>query len=534
MFARATARERELVVRSALGASRRRIITQLFVEALVLASVAAVAGLAAARHGIRWVLRIAQAMVLEGDPLPSWFRAELSSTTLFYAALLTVLAAVVAGVLPGLKVTRDLGRHLQRAAAGGGGFRFGGVWTVVIVCQIAVTMIFPLFILVTRSQSERELAEDLALPAHEYVSARLGMTPSGPAAAAPEDADAWRRDRFGPSVQRLEARLTEEPRITGVAFTERLPRQYHPWRQIEVDGPTAEPRDERGHRLASSTVTLDYFDVVGARVVAGRGFRPADLGEGPGAVVVNESFVRRILGGRNAVGQRVRYLASEEYRDPSQDPGPWHEIVGVVEDMGTLSGYGPQGMYHPARAGEIQPVHVVMHVRGEASTFVPVLQSVAADVDPSLRLHQLFTLDQVTLGQREFFAFWTTILVTVSGLALLLSLGGIFAVMSYTVARRTREIGIRVALGADARRIVLSIFRRPLTQVAAGIVVGGVLAALYSVAALTEYGGAVSAGGIALLLGYVAFMLGVCLLACVVPTRRALGVEPAEALSLEG
>ena len=216
------------------------------------------------------------------------------------------------------------------------------------------------------------------------------------------DADAWMRNRFAATVRELERRLDGEPRVAGVTFTERMPRQYHPWRQVEVDGPTAEPRDERGHRLGSAAVAVNYFDVMGVRIVAGRGFQPADASGGPPVVVVNESFVERILGGRNAVGHRIRYVASEEYRDPEQDPGPWHEIVGVVEDLGTRSGYGPQGMYHPAALGEVHPLQVVLHAGGDARSLAPVLQTVATSVDPGLRVDDVITLDIVTLGQRTW------------------------------------------------------------------------------------------------------------------------------------
>ena len=533
VFARASSRESELVVRSALGASRGRIVLQLFAEALVLAALAMALGLAAAQYGLAWVMRIVESVFLEGGRLPFWFRPTLSPLTIFYAGLLTVVAAGVAGVLPALKVTRALGAQLQRRSAGGGGFRFGGVWSVVIVVQIAVTMIFPVLTLATRAQREQELVEDLDFPAGEYLAGRLEMDP-GPAAAsaAPADSGAARlRARFRPVAERLEERLASDPRVRGVTFAERLPREYHGWRQVEVDGPTAPPMDERGHRLGSAAVAVDYFDVMGAEVVAGRGFRPSDVGDGPGVVVVNESFVERILGGRNAIGQRVRYLASEEFRAPDQEPGPWHEIVGVVEDLGTRSGYGYQGMYHPAAAGDVHPGRIVVHVGGDARAFAAVLQSAAVQVDPALQLHDVITLDEVTRGQRDFFAFWTAILTAGSAMALLLSLGGIFAVMSFTVSRRTREIGIRVALGASRTRVVLAIFRRPLVQVALGVATGGALLATLRVGLGDVRPSLLEAASLA---GYVMAVAAVCLLACVGPTMRALSVEPGDALRVDG
>jgi hypothetical protein len=143
MFARAATRESEIVVRTALGAGRGRIIMQLFAEALVLGGLATVLGLAAAGFGLHWVTGVVEAELLNGARLPFWFDDRLSVPTLVYTAMLMLLGAVIAGVLPALKVTRGIGNRLKQASAGGGGMRFGGVWTAVIVAQVAVTTAFP-------------------------------------------------------------------------------------------------------------------------------------------------------------------------------------------------------------------------------------------------------------------------------------------------------------------------------------------------------------------------------------------------------
>lgn len=531
MFARASSREGELVVRSALGASRSRIVVQLFFEALVLASIAGVIGLGAARYGVTWLFRVTETVFMNGARLPFWFEPGLSPTTLVYAGLLVILAAAVAGIGPGLKVTRSLRPGLQQASAGGGGFRFGGVWTVVIVLQIAVTMVFPIMTVLTRAEADRKLGDGSGLQAERYLSTRLDLERPADPELPPDSTAAWLRSNLGPTVKRLEERLRSEPRVQAVTFTERLPRESHPWRQVELDGPTAEPPDERGHRLGSSTVAVGYFDALGAAIIAGRGFRLSDVAAGQRVVVVNESFVEDVMGGRNPVGQHVRYLATEEYRSPDQDPGPWHQIVGVVEDLGTISGYGAAGMYHPADPGDMYPVHAVVHVSGDPRSFQPTFRSIAMSVDPTLTLHGLMTLDEVVRGQREFYALMSTILAVVSGMALLLSLGGIFAVMSFTVSRRTREIGIRVALGAPRLRVVGAVFHRPLTQIGLGLLTGAIL--LWPL--IAGVGGfTLDPGQVAFLLAYIALMAAICLLACISPTRRALAVEPAEALRVDG
>jgi ABC-type antimicrobial peptide transport system permease subunit len=171
--------------------------------------------------------------------------------------------------------------------------------------------------------------------------------------------------------------------------------------------------------------------------------------------------------------------------------------------------------------------------------FAPRLRAIAAAVDPALRLSELQRADQVTSGVLWVLRLWLKATLVLTGVALLLALAGIYSVLSFTVARRTREIGVRVALGSDRRRVVAAIFRRPLTQVSLGVAAGGTLigavALLASSVGLEDgrFKPTITAGQVALLVGYAAFMLGVCLLACVVPTRRALGVEPTVALRTE-
>ena len=180
---------------------------------------------------------------------------------------------------------------------------------------------------------------------------------------------------------------------------------------------------------------------------------------------------------------------------------------------------------------------MVVHVRGDPMAMVPPVRRLAATVDPTLRLSEFQRVDQVTEILLWIMKLWLRMTMLLTAIALLLSLAGIYAVMSFTVSRRTREIGIRVALGANARRVVTSIFRRPLVHVAAGVLAGAALAGLFLVFMTSCQDGrcygtddVVTAPRVALLFLYALLILGVCLLACIVPTRRALRVQPTEAL----
>ncbi len=538
MFARAAARESELVVRSALGAGRRRIVGQLFAEALVLAGVGAALGLSLARYGLRWGYHVVELEIWNG-PLPFWFRPELSISTMVYAVGLTLLGATVAGVLPALKATRGLADRLRETAAGAGGLRFGGVWTLVIVVQIALTLAFPGvgFAVAMEGRAIRDF--DMGIPSREYVTARLALRPPetdlavlepativGGASAPTDEAQAYAL-RARRTLAEFDERLRADPRVAGVAWATHAPRHYTGWHQIEVDTETRpSPYGARGHRMGSVAVDPAFFPTLGVTPVAGRDFRTADLGAEPGVVVVNEGFVDFVLGGRNAVGVNVRYVASE--RVAFEEPGPWYRIIGVVQNLGSMSGYGSAVIYHPADPRALHPAAVVVHVPGDAEAFLPALGALAFDVEPDLTVSGPVRLDRVKDSDVEFYRFWVTMLAITSGVAVVLSLGGIYSVMSFTVARRTREIGVRVALGAPRGRIVLAVFRRPLIQVSVGLLAGAVLTGVL----LMDFG-SVSAMELAVFSAYVAAMAAVCMLACVSPTRRALSVEPSEALRTE-
>jgi hypothetical protein len=175
LFARAATREGEIIVRSALGASRRRIVLQLFSEALVLAGVAAVVGLAAVSYGIRWGLRMVEGELMDGGRMPFWFYGRLSPTTILYAVLLTVLTAVVTGVIPAMRVTRDLANRLKEVTAGGGGVRFGGFWTAIIVAQVAVTVVFPSVAFFVGQDVAKIRTYDLGVDTGEFLTFELQM-----------------------------------------------------------------------------------------------------------------------------------------------------------------------------------------------------------------------------------------------------------------------------------------------------------------------------------------------------------------------
>ena len=527
LFARAASREGELVVRSALGASRRRLVAQLFAEALVLGAVAAVVGLATAHFALRsWGVEFLE---LNLGPLPFWFDVGLSPLVFLYAGGLTLLGAIIVGVVPARKITHGLGARLKQGTAGGGGVRFGGVWTAVIVTQVAFTVAFPVTLFFQQQESRRIRSHDVGFAAENYLTMQLDTDAADSAAHSA---------RMAPALERLRQRVAAEPGVRGVAFADRLPLNSYSQRRIEVDAPTGAAQEI----VTVASIDPSYFSVLEAPVLAGRAFTPADFAPGTRVVIVDQGFVDLFLRGRSPVGTQLRF--TQRNKEGADSAGPWYEIVGVAKELGmghVLQKERVAGVYLPVLPGSAGPVNMIVHAADDPLSLSPRIREIAAGVDPALRISQVQRLDQVTDPILWVIGMWLRITSGLTAVAILLSLAGIYAVLSFTVSRRTREIGVRVALGASRSRVIAAIFRRPLMQVGSGVVVGFFLVTLAALVipghkpdtALQLHPGALSLGEYALLAAYAMLMVAVCMLACVVPTRRALRVQPSEALRVE-
>jgi putative ABC transport system permease protein len=241
VFARTATREAEITVRSALGASRTRIVAQLFSEALVLALVAAGVGLAASSFGLRWGKANWLAGTANSTAAPFWWNDQLSTETLLYAGALTLLAAAIVGVVPALKATRpEMHARLKLAAVGGGSLKFGGIWTGVIVTQIALTVVFLLSVVSVgwNLWATGYRSAVTSFPRERYLSVRIEMDREPPAAASATDAEAERRRRLRLTYQELENRLLAEPDVAAVTYAAAFPGLSHGEFWVEFQGAT--------------------------------------------------------------------------------------------------------------------------------------------------------------------------------------------------------------------------------------------------------------------------------------------------------
>jgi hypothetical protein len=268
-----------------------------------------------------------------------------------------------------------------------------------------------------------------------------------------------------------------------------------------------------------AAVDASYHDAFGATIVAGRGLHAADAGAPNRPVVVNEAFMRRA--GSNPVGARVRTVQ----RGTERAQGPWHEIVGVITDMGMDSTGGAEYIYRAASLADLDPAVVAVRVAGDAAPLAPRVAALARQVDAGLLLKDVIPLDEIVARQQRPMVVGSVVYGSILLVALVFSAASLYALMAVAVQRRTREIGIRIALGANPRRVLRTVFARAGRQLGGGIIAGNAIVLL--IAWRTE---AATPDLVAGLVIMSVIMAAVGVLACAAPARRALRVHPTEAL----
>lgn len=519
VFARTATRFGEVAVRTALGASRLRVVSQLFTEALVLSVTAAGVGLfladqiAARRLG--WL----------SEALPYWIDPGVTPGTVAWALGLAVASATVVGVVPALKFTgRSVQQNIQRSAAGRSGVRFGGISSALIVADVTLA-VAAVGLAVGLSDGLTNVEDGMGISSGEYLFAELELPRGGTVGSDSHGLPADRSVRIAELHRGILARLKVESGVEAAVVASHLPGMDHTRSRIEVDGVPAPAGGAL--RAFQARVDVEYFQGLSQEARSGRLFDLGDLGDDRSTVVVNSSFVESVLGGRNAIGQRFRYLDSSE--DPASD---WYEIVGVVGHLGMFAWHPPgdAGIYHAAAPGEVHPVRLGIRAGGDPELFIPRLRSLAAEVDPSAVITEATPLNEVFSFNTDMISWIQLGAMTLIGILLALAASGTYALMSFTVAERTREIGIRTAMGAPRIRVFTTIARRALLQVGSGVLLGMPIAGW--MLAQFKDGGRIPTHSpllLTLLLG-AGVMLAIGSMACIAPTLRALRIRPIEAL----
>jgi len=537
VYARTAARQGEIAVRVALGASRRRIVGQLFVEALMLSGVSALIGIGLAAAGLRQIEGAMRPLV---GRWPFWFSLELDASAVIYVVGLTLCAAAIVGVAPALKAT---GVHvhapLQTLSPGGGSrMQMGRLWTGLVVAQVAVAVAL-LPMAVYFAWSSLRLHSGGGYATAEVLGARLAIDRAVATPAA--EGDTAFVARYRATLTELVRRLTVDPRVRDVTWSLTIPGR-EPAVMLETD-PVPGRADATAERAGRRTlvrfnrVAPNFFSAFDVPVTLGRGLTVGDAAVGatgtPG-VVVSRALVDQVFGGANPLGRRVKYV-SWGRQTPSGNVAldRWYEIVGVVPDFPDPGPFDdePEGRVYHAAADDLFPARLNVRVRaGDPAELAGPLRTLGASIDPDALLLDISTAAIAAAQTQGMTRLVGVSLASVIASVTLLAAAGIYALLSFTVERRRREIGIRAALGANRRRMVAGIFSRVLAQLGGGAMLG----ALAAVGLEQILEGAMAQHYRAMLLP-VAVVLCVTLVAvaAVGPLRQSLRIQPSDALRHE-
>ena len=519
IYARTVTRQEEFAARYALGASRGRIVVQLCVEVLVLSSAAGAMALTLTRPILTQIGEIIRRFPQLDGSLPFWVDFGFSWRAALFVACLSVLAALIAGLVPALQATGRVLPTALRSLGSRTGIPLGATWTALIVAQVGVAL--------AGLPSTMELAWGHLRPAvlgpgfaaGEFLTARLAVD-SQRVPAAEADLPA-----FASHVRSLQAEVVRqieaEPGVSAVTLAAALP-GAEPVTFVEMDEGAAGGRQVRRY-VRANQVDRAFFTVFDVQALAGRTFDGRDFG-GAATAIVDQTFVRQVVGDDNALGRRVRPVPA-----PGSEAGPWYEIVGIVPDRPANTSLAR--MYVPALAGArgpASPLHLALHAGPDPAAMSRRLHEIGTSLDPTLRLDDVRRLDEVHAETQMSSNLTSYALAVVTLSVLLLSAAGLYALMSFTVTRRRREIGIRMALGARPGRMLASIFARALWQIAAGVVVGVTAALVLHRRLNIELEGGWHIPGI--LPAAAIFIMTIGLLSAAGPARRAVRVDPTEAL----
>jgi putative ABC transport system permease protein len=501
VLARTIARSRELAVSTALGATRTRLVGQIFSEVFLLGVVAAAIGLTASQAILSW-------MRSTMTDMPFWVDFQASPRTIAFVICATLLASGVGGALPALKATR---RDLMSALAAGSrgtSSAFGWASTVMIAVQVALSIALLNAALVMARGVAGYMNPSVPVNAAEVLTARVWTEVVSPEAIV--KAAGSLPGVIAAGVSTSLPGLSPTAVMTAVEATAGSFVAARPAPMVEV-------------RAA-------FFETLGARQTAGRLFGPQDFGEtAPPVAIVNESFVRKFFGGGNPIGRRIRMVS----REGEAASDVWREIVGVVPDLGLSAGDETMsaGYYLPLRNEQI--FHLTVRTSGDARALAGPLRIALSLVDPTIQIREVVPLNEVGKEDRTVFAGIGGALAALGGMALLLSVIGTYAILSLSVTHRTREIGIRSALGATRRQLLQTLIGRTALPPAIGAVAGIALGQLFVAARgifafrLPESSGPWGLPALA------ALMIAAGLLSAWIPARRALAIEPSDALRAE-
>jgi predicted permease len=518
LLSRAGTRAREILVRMSIGASRWRIVRQLLIESLLLAVAAGGVGLILSMAAIQvfWI------SAANTDP-PYWLHFTMDWRVFSFLAVISLATALVFGLAPALFTSRtNLADVLNDAGRTSAGSRHGRRWSGALVAgQLALALV----LLTGAGLMLRNILVlsmmDAGIDTANLIRARLEVSP--PTYASPERRIALFRQ--------FEDRIASAPGLRA-ALTNAIPLVGGALRNLSIDGqPLTNPAVPP--RTTLLTVGRHYFDVLGIPVSRGRNFADAEDGPGRGVAIVNEQFVAMHLRGVEPLGQRIRF--PDAGPDADRTAPEWLTVVGVVRNVRQrppVDGGFDAVAYVPYTFNVLWNTNVLVREPRDPGLAAALLREQLRGLDPELPISDVQNVDDFIYTQRWAQRVFGSIFGIFGVVALVLATVGLYAVTAYSVSQRTREIGIRVALGAQARDVWWLVTRGASWQIAIGLTIGiagSILVSRVIPVAITRVNGT---DPITLGLA-VTLLVVVALIACLVPGRRAMRLDPVTALRSE-
>jgi predicted permease len=513
MLARALARRREMGIRLAVGASRARLARQLFVENFVLATIGGSAGLVVGHLALKWLISAA------GDQIPSWANFNFDFRVAGFALAVTVVTTVLFGFAPVLHAVRGTMKDAMLEAgsattAGPGGRRtlswlVGAEFAMAAVLLVASGLLFRAYDRVKHVdagfQPENVLTFMVSLPQAVYGGGEEN------------------RQKVNASWDRITSRLSEIPGVERVGLVSCPPLGCHWGTFFKAEGSAPSKPGEANPVVLQRPASAGYFEAMGIRLLKGRFLEPRDRERTDRVAVVNQSFAKQFWAGiEDPIGRRFR----------ADDPkAPWITVVGLVADVKHYGLERPMrpGIYYPMNFGTFNTMTVAIRTAGDPGAVTAAARLAMRELDPDLPLFRVRTMEQALERSMAQRATYSWLLGIFASMALVLALGGAYGVTSYLVSQRTREIGIRVALGARSRDIVHAVLRKGLWTMAAGVAVG-VLASFAFVRLIADLLFGVSPNDPIIFAGAVIVLFVLALVVNWLPARRAARVDPMRSL----
>jgi putative ABC transport system permease protein len=511
VMSRASQRTREIAIRTALGAARRQVIGQILTESLILALVGSAVGLCLAWGGIA----LFNAAIVDKDP-PTWLHIALDLPALLFALGATLAAAVASGLVPAVQVSRTQLNEVLKDEGRSTSLRLGWLSRAVVVAELALSC--ALLVATGLMLKSMVLAREVPLgfATGHLLTVRVPLFPAN----YPRPVDR------GAFYQRLLERLREKPGVEAVGATTALPSIAWEAEPIAVDG-RAYASDADHPVVHSDVVSEGLFATLGARLLAGREFERLDTAASQPVAIVNLSLARKMWPGEDPLGKRFR-------RARSTGDEPWRTVVGVVPDVMLYGLTGesnkkPEGFFLPVTQVGAPRLSFVLRTRQDPLSLVPMVRAEVAALDKDTPLYFIRTMEEAVALDRFFNNLFGLVFAVFGFSALVLAAVGIYGVIAFSVQRRTQEIGLRLALGAQRGDVLRMLLRQAGVQLALGLVIGVPMA--FGVShGLTDILFPAKPGDPSVFALVAAGLTLVALVACLVPGQRAVDVDPNVAL----